>query len=111
MAGLCLKIVTLGFIQFGHSIPKAVVQGSCAEWDENCALSIPNMQFSEDVEQIPDRFVTRWGCEPIIVSEVEDKLPSEQYARSGAHRDKSGVHENDNAAPEKATGFNTLHSL
>lgn len=89
----------IGLYQFGHSIPKAVAQGSCAEWDENCGLSIPNMQFPEDVEQIPDLFVTIWGRKPITVSELEEKRPPGQYARNGAYRNKSGVNEDDNVAP------------
>lgn len=69
--------VRIGLYQFGHTIPKAVAHNSCAEWDENCAVSIPNMQFPEDVEQIPDIFVTIWGRKPSTVEELEERMASD----------------------------------
>lgn len=62
----------IGLYQFGHTIPKAIVTNNCAEWDENCAVSIPNLQFPEDVEQIPDFFVTIWARKPSTVAFLEE---------------------------------------
>lgn len=90
----------IGLYQFGQSIPKAVAQGYCAEWDENCALSIPNMQFPEDVEQIPDLFVTIWGRKSITVPILEEtqRLPS-QHVADGAHRNRDSSDSGRNVAP------------
>lgn len=67
----------IGLYQFGQTIPKAVINNYCAEWDENCAVSIPNMQFPEDVEQIPDFFVTLWARKPSTVAELEERMATE----------------------------------
>lgn len=67
----------IGLYQFGQTIPKAIVHNFCAEWDENCAVTIPNMQFPEDVEQIPDFFVTIWARKPSTVAELEERVAAE----------------------------------
>lgn len=64
----------IGLYKFGHTIPNVRAQNSCAEWDENCVVTIPNLQFPEDVEQIPDFFVTIWSRKPPTVAELEEKV-------------------------------------
>ena len=68
----------IGLYQFGHTIPKAIAQNSCAEWDEKRAVSIPNMQFPDDVEQVPDFFITICGRKSPTVKELEEKEANEQ---------------------------------
>jgi len=63
----------IGLHQFGHTIPNAVVEKMCVQWGENCAVSIPNMYFPEDVEQIPDLFVTLSARKSLTVAELEEK--------------------------------------
>ncbi|CDF40303.1 unnamed protein product [Chondrus crispus] len=67
----------IGLYEFGTTIPNAVVQNCCVIWDEKCAVSIPNMQFPEDVEQIPDFFVTISARKPSTVEELEEKQAAE----------------------------------
>lgn len=63
----------IGLHQFGHTIPNAVVENLCVQWDENCAVSIPNLQFPEDVEQIPDLFITLFARKSLTVAELEER--------------------------------------
>ena len=74
----------LGLYQFGHTIPKAIVQNLCAEWDESCGVSIPNMQFPEDVEQIPDFFVTIWARKPSTVAELEERMATDMGTKDAS---------------------------
>lgn len=78
----------IGLYQFGHTIPKSAAQNSCAEWDENCAVTIPNMQFPEDVEQIPDFFLTIWGRKPTTVAVLEERIAAEAGQMAQASRDE-----------------------
>ena len=63
----------IGLHQFGHTIPNVVVEKMCVQWDENCAVSIPNLQFPEDVEQIPDLFITLSARKSLTVAELEER--------------------------------------
>ena len=44
----------IGLHQFVNTVSHAVVQKMCVQWDKNCAVSILNLQFPKDVDQIPD---------------------------------------------------------
>lgn len=63
----------IGLYSFGHTIPKVFVQNGCVAWDENCLIAIPNMQFPEDVDQIPDLFVTLYARKPSTVVVLEEQ--------------------------------------
>lgn len=62
----------IGLYSFGHTIPKVFVQNQGVFWEENCVVSIPNLQFPEDVEQIPDLFVTLYARKPSTVQDLEE---------------------------------------
>lgn len=63
----------IGLYSFGHTVPKVFVQNQCVQWDENCHLFIPNLQFPEDVEQIPDLFITLFARKPATVAVLEEE--------------------------------------
>lgn len=63
----------LGLFSFGHTIPPVSVRNTCATWDGSSAVRIPNIQFPEDVEQIPDLFITLSACKPKTVELLEDR--------------------------------------
>jgi len=67
----------LGLFTFGHTIPPVSVRNTCATWDGSSAVRIPNIQFPEDVEQIPDLFITLWACKPKTVELLEDQSAAE----------------------------------
>lgn len=87
----------VGLYQFGHTIAKAIVSNFCAEWDENCAVSIPNMQFPEDVDQIPDFFLTLWARKPSTVAELEERVVDSRDLTSSpaAAKDSDNVPKSD----------------
>lgn len=72
----------LGLFTFGHTIPPVSVRNTCATWDGSSAVRIPNIQFPEDVEQIPDLFITLSACKPKTVELLEDQSAADN-ARLG----------------------------
>ena len=70
----------IGLYQFGHTIPKAIAQNSCAEWDEKCAVSILNMQFPDDVEQVPDFLLESFSISFFLVLVAVKALQSEKLS-------------------------------
>ncbi|GAB0494220.1 hypothetical protein MMPV_005511 [Pyropia vietnamensis] len=72
----------LGLFSFGHTIPPVSVRNMCATWDGSSAVRIPNIQFPEDVEQIPDLFITLSACKPKTVELLEDRSAADN-ARLG----------------------------
>jgi C2 domain len=73
----------IGLYSFGHTVPKVFVQNQCVQWDENCHISIPNLQFPEDVEQIPDLFVTLFARKPSTVAVLEEEEHGKKLKRKG----------------------------
>lgn len=86
----------IGLYSFGHTIPKVSVQNQCIHWDENCTVSVPNMQFPEDIEQIPDLFITLYARKPSTVTVLE-----EQMASGGDGNETENSHQ---AATERRAG-------
>jgi C2 domain len=68
----------IGLYSFGHTVPKVFAQNQCVQWDENSSISIPNLQFPEDVEQIPDLFVTLYARKPSTVAVLEEEEEGKQ---------------------------------
>lgn len=81
----------IGLYEFGHTIPFAEAQNFCAVWDENCVVSIPNLQFPEDVEQIPDLFVIIRGRKPKTAEELQNQVAEDV----NENREKGGRVERD----------------
>lgn len=80
----------IGLYAFGHTIPKVFIQNQCVQWDENCHISIPNLQFPEDVDQIPDLFVTLFARKPSTVAVLEEEdVDYGEKAPLGKEKEKS----------------------
>lgn len=92
----------IGLYSFGHTVPKAFVQNQCVQWDENCHLVIPNLQFPEDVEQIPDLFITLFARKPATVAVLEEEEHGKKKKRKKGKKGEPSSDDDDQdaAAPE-----------
>lgn len=88
----------IGLYHFGETLEKPTIQSMCVEWKERSAILIPNLQFPEDVEQVPDLFITLSARKPSTVPELEERLAENQEAVPEA----TGSGENDSEWQPKA---------
>lgn len=102
----------IGLYSFGHTVPKVFVQNQCVQWDENCNISIPNLQFPEDVEQIPDLFVTLFARKPSTVAVLEEEEHGKKKKRKDGKEGKGeGVSEDDEEGTAMGMGESDKISL
>eukprot|EP00178_Gracilaria_changii_P012106 TRINITY_DN3416_c0_g1_i1.p1 TRINITY_DN3416_c0_g1~~TRINITY_DN3416_c0_g1_i1.p1 ORF type:complete len:2205 (-),score=427.39 TRINITY_DN3416_c0_g1_i1:774-6683(-) len=88
----------IGLYHFGETMEKPTIQSMCVEWQERSAVFIPNMQFPEDVEQIPDLFITLSARKPSTVQDLEERLADKEETAA----EQRGGDENDSEWQPKA---------
>jgi len=73
----------VGLYQFGHSIPHEVVRNEAVSWGANSVIRLNCLQLPEDVDQVPDMFITLVKRKP----EHVELLPSSSNEARSDHEE------------------------